>query len=284
MRYKSRINPDDQHPDAVDFGDQPSFSLDSSIFGSLKNARTPQPKQEHTKNHMHRSPTDLFSREPEPINKSLGFNNDVYSFSDLFAESDSDNEVELEKSAKKRRRNQDQSVKSINQRRRVPGLRKISRQVINTVRGSEQPLTYKEVSDLVVERNYAAILEEVTPADDQQNDDSEASKNPSYGGELNEKQYRAVENYRRRIYDAWSVLRASNIIVQSDAKHYRYNCNVLEGAAALSEGGQSGRTVTVDAEKMERIERFMERFEGNSELSGINKSRKSNLDDEEQWN
>ena len=36
LRYKSRINPDDQHPDAVDFGEQPSFSLDSSIFGSLK--------------------------------------------------------------------------------------------------------------------------------------------------------------------------------------------------------------------------------------------------------
>ena len=93
MRYKSRINGEDQHPDAVDGADQPSFSLDSSIFGSLKNVRTPQPKvQSYTS--IQRSPTDLFSREPEAINKSLGFNNDVYSFSDLFNESESDNDAD----------------------------------------------------------------------------------------------------------------------------------------------------------------------------------------------
>ena len=44
-------------------------------------------------------------------------------------------------------------------------------------------------------------------------------------------QIRAVDNYRRRIYDAWSVLRAANIIEKdADPKRFRYNREVLEGA------------------------------------------------------
>jgi nitrogenase subunit NifH len=43
----------------------------------------------------------------------------------------------------------------------MPGLRKISRQVINTIRRSEQALTYKELSDLVTEKNFDQILDEV---------------------------------------------------------------------------------------------------------------------------
>ena len=286
MRYKSRINSDEQGPDAVDGGDQPSFSLDSSIFGSLKVARTPQPQK--IVFGSHRAPTDLFSREPEAINKSLGFNhNDVYSFSDLFGESDSEN-GEQEQSTKKRRRTanaNDNSVKSINPRKKVPGLRKISRQVINAIRSSEAPLTYKEVSDLVTDRNYEAILAEVDRRNPEDGNDESITSNKAFSpsikeGELNEQQFRAVENYRRRIYDAWSVLRASNIIVQTDSKRYRYNSNVLEGCPS-----ESRSTVTIDAEKLEKIERFMEKFESvNQPQPKVNKTRRINLDEEEQWN
>ena len=42
-------------------------------------------------------------------------------------------------------------------------------------------------------------------------------------------QTRAVENYRRRIYDSWSVLRAAQIIIPVDTKRYAYNSRVIEG-------------------------------------------------------
>ena len=45
-------------------------------------------------------------------------------------------------------------------RNKAPGLRKISQQVINTIRASSRALTYKEVSDLVTEKNYQNILDE----------------------------------------------------------------------------------------------------------------------------
>ena len=42
--------------------------------------------------------------------------------------------------------------------------------------------------------------------------------------------YRAVENYRRRIYDAWSVLNAVKIIEKTPQgqKKFRYNREVLD--------------------------------------------------------
>lgn len=46
-------------------------------------------------------------------------------------------------------------------RSKMPGLRRISRQVINVIRRSRRPLSYKELSDLVTEKNYEAIIEEV---------------------------------------------------------------------------------------------------------------------------
>ena len=33
---------------------------------------------------------------------------------------------------------------------------------------------------------------------------------------------------RRRIYDAWNVLKAANIIVEFDEKHFRYNPAILQ--------------------------------------------------------
>ena len=55
---------------------------------------------------------------------------------------------------------------------------------------------------------------------------------------------------------------------------------MLEGASE-----EKGSTVTVDADKMEKIERFMERFEnGSSEQSMVSSRRRLNLDEEDQWN
>ena len=66
-------------------------------------------------------------------------------------------------------------------------------------------------------------------------------------GELNEAQFRALENYRRRIYDSWSVLRASNIIEKVDSKHFRYNTSILE--PKNSDGGR----VSITADKLRQI-------------------------------
>jgi len=39
---------------------------------------------------------------------------------------------------------------------------------------------------------------------------------------------RKESNLRRRIYDAWNVLKAANIIVEFDDKHFRYNPAILQ--------------------------------------------------------
>lgn len=39
---------------------------------------------------------------------------------------------------------------------------------------------------------------------------------------------RQESNLRRRIYDAWNVLKAASIIVEYDDKHYRYNPSILK--------------------------------------------------------
>lgn len=52
---------------------------------------------------------------------------------------------------------------------------------------------------------------------------------------------RQESNLRRRIYDAWNVLKAASIIVEYDDKHYRYNPSILKeqddckGGEALDE-------------------------------------------------
>ena len=45
--------------------------------------------------------------------------------------------------------------------------------------------------------------------------------------------YRAVENYRRRIYDAWSVLNAVKVIEKAPqgSKKFNYNREVLNDVA-----------------------------------------------------
>ena len=181
-----------------------------------------------------------------------------FSSKDLFCEEDSDEELE---SFKRKRGKRSQAA---NLRKAAPGLRKISRQVINTIRASDVALTYREVSDRVVARNYQAILEEV---DQRATPDLTFESASCRGGarpgsddssELSDNQARAVENYRRRIYDVWSVLRAAHIIVQTDAKHFRYNHHVLESSARAS---ANQVTPGVDTSRLSQIEEMLARFE-----------------------
>ena len=81
--------------------------------------------------------------------------------------------------------------------------------------------------------NYADILAEAerrAPRNGKRSKNIYKGKNGTINvnGELSENQFRAIENYRRRIYDAWSVLRASNIIVKVGKDYFRYNSDVLE--------------------------------------------------------
>ena len=95
-------------------------------------------------------------------------------------------------------------------------------------------MTYKEVSDIVTERNYHSILEFAGRRSPDLSFDSAVTKSKSdlkslpEEADLNQLQARALDNYRRRIYDSWSVLRASNIIVRADARRFRYNREILE--------------------------------------------------------
>ena len=58
--------------------------------------------------------------------------------------------------------------------------------------------------------------------------------------------YRAVENYRRRIYDAWSVLNAVKVIEKTNQgqKQFKYNRQVLDDRASDNLGDEQQYTVT----------------------------------------
>ena len=63
--------------------------------------------------------------------------------------------------------------------------------------------------------------------------------------------HRAIENYRRRIYDAWSVLNAAQIIVKTDgSKQYKYNRDVLE---QKNEEEEDNAEYTVSADNMRKL-------------------------------
>ena len=97
---------------------------------------------------------------------------------------------------------------------------------------------------MVTEKNYQSIIEECDKRSPDLSFDSAVTKPkdaPAEISELSDIHARAVENYRRRIYDAWSVLRATSIIVKADQKRYRYNSNVLE-----SSGDQDPDSITAD--------------------------------------
>ena len=91
-------------------------------------------------------------------------------------------------------------------------------------------MTYKEISELVTERSKSIILRNARKGNCSISQDSiEVSSKPLDATERGENNIRALENYKRRIYDAWSVLRAAQIIVKVDKKHFKYNSYILEG-------------------------------------------------------
>ena len=79
-------------------------------------------------------------------------------------------------------------------------------------------MSYKEMADSVTAQALPAILAECErrmPME--QTFDRGLANRGKNGtnnckGRLSEYQFRAIENFRRRIYDAWSVLRATGII------------------------------------------------------------------------
>lgn len=72
---------------------------------------------------------------------------------------------------------------------------------------------------MVTQKNYQSIIDECDKRSPDLSFDSAITKPKDAlveGAELGDVHARAIENYRRRIYDAWSVLRATNIIVKAD--------------------------------------------------------------------
>jgi len=108
-----------------------------------------------------------------------------------------------------------------NGRSTLKGLRFISQQVINAIKEARYPITYKDLADRVTNLSLDEILATVpercpgaTSMDQAVGTGNQKGKNGTLNlnGELSKDQFRAVENYRRRIYDAWSVICASGII------------------------------------------------------------------------
>ena len=130
--------------------------------------------------------------------------------------------------------------------------------MIETIRAAKYPVSYKDVADQVTRANYNDILAEAerrAPRTGKRVKNIFKGKNGTINvnGELTENQFRAIENYRRRIYDAWSVLRASNIIEKVGKDYFRYNRDVLEaGHGAPEEASEPGK-VTITAEKLSKI-------------------------------
>lgn len=56
---------------------------------------------------------------------------------------------------------------------------------------------------------------------------------------------KAIDNYRRRIYDSWSVLQAARIIVRTEEKRlFVYNHDILEKSTAAKVNEQEKDTIT----------------------------------------
>lgn len=72
---------------------------------------------------------------------------------------------------------------------------------------------------MVTQKNYQSIIDECEKRSPDLSFESAITKPKDALLEVpeqNDAHARAIENYRRRIYDAWSVLRATNIIVKAD--------------------------------------------------------------------
>ena len=106
--------------------------------------------------------------------------------------------------------------------------------MITEIKSFRYPITYKTLADRVTNANLEDILSEVqrrcpTQAAHEASSCTKKGKNGTVNvnGELSEPQFRAIENFRRRIYDAWSVLRASGIIEKVDERHFQFNKEFL---------------------------------------------------------
>ena len=103
------------------------------------------------------------------------------------------------------------------------------------MRASKRAQSYRDISDRVTAKNWGAIQAEAEKRNSYTSNDETVycgkGKNgtANQNGTLNEAQFRASENYRRRIYDALAVLRASSIIVpiEKDSRYFVYNQRAL---------------------------------------------------------
>ena len=119
-------------------------------------------------------------------------------------------------------------------------------------------MSYREISDRVTAKNWdviTAVAEKRQPDPDLSFDQSTTIQKGKNGtinsnGALTEAQFRALENYRRRIYDSWSVLRAANIIEKVDSRFYKYNRSILEPKKADKRSQAYG---TMTAQKLRNI-------------------------------
>ena len=76
----------------------------------------------------------------------------------------------------------------------------------------------------------SAKKKRVTIAANAPQDDGGCSVNQAGGANETpaRRRSRQESNLRRRIYDAWNVLKAASIIVEYDEKHYKYNPAILK--------------------------------------------------------
>ena len=104
----------------------------------------------------------------------------------------------------------------------------------------------------MTQKNLPKILEEADKRSPDMSYYSAGINNKAYvmGNNLTASQAKAVQNYQRRIYDAWSVLRATNVLEKVGKKTFRYNSRVLEGG---QEGQAEGDSDTISADKLRRI-------------------------------
>ena len=133
----------------------------------------------------------------------------------------------------------------------------------------------------MTESNYQSIIDEAERRSPDLSFESAAQRGiTSLSSDTKE---RALENYRRRIYDAWSVLRAANIIEQSDSKRFKYNKQVLEGPKAGKKEDSS--KMTISADKLRRVLESLSKIEStrNARPSVHHQQRSSSRKESDKW-
>lgn len=108
-------------------------------------------------------------------------------------------------------------------------LSMISMQVYKTIEAQGRPMKYKEVSDYLVEANYLAVLSKAghrgnpsTSSNAKNHVKKGKNGTLNLDGELEDWQFKAIETFRRRIYDSWMVLKAAKVIQKIDQSSKLY--------------------------------------------------------------